>query len=325
MKIIDMRCRLTTKEAAKYFATRLGSNVSRIPALQEGTEEAFFKEIADAGITTAVSVSGNSPGIKIGRRVYPDRTTSNDLMADVQKRHYGKFIGVAGIDAGNKFHNALAEIRRCVEELGLKAVYLEPGRSPGCFVSDRLMYPIYQRCVDLNVPVIFQTSVIAGHKKLEYGHPRYYEEVAEDFPDLHIICGHGCYPYFTELVMVAGKHPNIYPSPDERIFDLNGEVWERVVNEEYMGMADQFLFGSAYPFYPIKEYVEEFFSKFSWKEEVLDRILYRNALRALKLENDPVFRKMYDLDKVSARSSPGAHGKSLLWHQPVDKDGLGVA
>ena len=95
--------------------------------------------------------------------------------------------------------------------------------------------------------------------------------------------------------------------------------------EEYMGMADQFLFGSAYPFYPIKEYVDEFFSKFAWKKEVLDRILYKNALKALKLENDPVFREMYELDKVTEQPAVGSHGKSLLWHQPVDKDGLGVA
>ena len=32
-----------------------------------------------------------------------------------------------------------------------------------------------------------------------------------------------------------------------------------------------------------------------WKKEVLPQIMYKNALRALKLENDPVFKKMYKI------------------------------
>jgi len=45
----------------------------------------------------------------------------------------------------------------------------------------------------------------------------------------------------------------------------------------------------------LKDYVRFFFS-LPWKREVLNRILYRNALRALKLEDDPTFREMYKLD-----------------------------
>jgi hypothetical protein len=63
-----------------------------------------------------------------------------------------------------------------------------------------------------------------------------------------------------------------------------------------MNFSERFLFGSAYPLTGIALFVENFL-KVSWREEVLEKILWRNALTALGLENDPVFRSMYGLDK----------------------------
>ena len=294
--IIDIRCRLTTKETARYFSSRMeeSKRLSEVPALVEGTVEAFFKEIEEAGITTAVSVSGNNPGIRIGKEVLPDRTTSNDLLAEVQKKYPGKFIGVAGIDAGNVFHNALEEIDRCVKELELKAVFIEPGRSPGCLLNDRRLYPVYQKCVDLHIPIIPQTSGPLGGKNVDYANPKYIEEVAEDFPNLNIICGHACYPYVREMIVVAARRHNVWASPDSYLLRLGTEDWVKAVNENHFGFANKFIFGSAYPLRPIKAYVEEFF-KLPWKKECLDKILYRNAIKALKLENDPIMKKMYNL------------------------------
>ena len=92
--IIDMRCRLTTSEGSDYFRiqTKKSGMWERVDAFQEGTEESFFAEVAQAGITTAVSVSGNNPGMKLGSKDLPDRTTSNDYMADVQRRNWGRYI-----------------------------------------------------------------------------------------------------------------------------------------------------------------------------------------------------------------------------------------
>jgi predicted TIM-barrel fold metal-dependent hydrolase len=295
--IIDMRCRLTTKEAGKYFYASMAKagRLAEVPALVEGTIDAFFKEIGEAGVTTAVSVSGNSPGLRRGDKVLmPDRTTSNDLLAEVQKAYYGKFIGVAGIDVSNTFHNALDEIERCVKGLGLKAVFIEPGRYPGWPLTDPHLYPIYQKCQDLNVPIIPQTGGPIGVRYIDLANPKYVDEVAYDFPDLTIICGHACTPYVREMIAVAGKRENVYPSPDLSLFRPGTQDWIDVVNENWSGLADKFLFGSAYPLISIKSYTTRFF-KLPWKEEILDKILYKNALRALKLETDPVFKKMYKI------------------------------
>lgn len=289
--IIDVRCRLTTREAAAYFANNARSFGRSIPALDNGSEEAFWKELAEADVTTAVSVSGNSPGMQIGRMSLADRTTSNDLMAAMQRKHPGRFVGVAGIDAGNTFHNALDEIQRC-KELGLRVVFIEPGRSPGCNLDDPRLYPIYQQCQDLGMTLVPQTSGPLGGKNIDYANPVYLERVAEDFPKLRIIAGHACFPYVREMIVVASRRANVWVSPDMYLFAFGTDEWVQAVNDNFRGFDDRFLFGSAYPAIALKPYVEKFM-RLPWREEALPKLLYGNALHALDLADDPAFKALY--------------------------------
>jgi predicted TIM-barrel fold metal-dependent hydrolase len=295
--ILDMRCRLTTEGTADYFHNQLNKHAPALSSsLKEGSIEAFFADISASGITTAVSVSGNNPGGRIGKKLFPDRTTPNDLLAQVQKQYPGRFIGVAGIDASNTFHNALDEIERCVVTLGLKAVFIEPGRAPGCLLNDPCLYPIYDKCSQLGIPIIPQTSGLYGGKTIDYAHPKYIDQIAADFPDLHIICGHGCYPYVREAIVVAARNEHVWMSPD--LFLLHGlgaSDWVQAVNSNLHGFANKFIFGSGYPMGNLNGYVKNF-HKIPWNKDVLERILYRNALRALKLDTDPVFRALYQLE-----------------------------
>lgn len=293
--IIDVRCRLTTPEAGTYFSAMKKKQgiYDKFTAFADGTIEGFFKEINDAGITTAVSVSGNNPGIKIGRHVQADRTTPNDYMAEIQSKYWGRFIGVAGIDAGNVFHNALDEIERCYQ-LGLRVVFIEPGRSPGCNLDDRCLYPIYEKCVERDITLIPQTSGPLGGKSIDYANPKYLDKVAEDFPQLRIVAGHGCYPYVRQAIAVAARRENVFMSPDMYLLQMGTDDWVKCVNSNFFGFQEQFLFGSSYPSRPIKPFLETFF-KLSWKEEALPKILYKNALRAFKLEDDPTFKEMYKI------------------------------
>jgi hypothetical protein len=45
----------------------------------------------------------------------------------------------------------------------------------------------------------------------EVGRPiPYIDQIAIDFPDLVIVCGHVGYPWTEEMIAVATKHPNVY-------------------------------------------------------------------------------------------------------------------
>ena len=121
--------------------------------------------------------------------------------------------------------------------------------------------------------------------------------MAEDFPELHIICGHGCYPFVREAIVMAARRSNVWLSPDTYLLRLGQDDWVQAVNEDLFGFSDRFIFGSAYPLRSIKDYVDRFF-ELPWNNNVLEKILYRNALQALHLENDPLFIKMYNLDNT---------------------------
>jgi len=286
--IIDVRCRITLPETGAFFA-----ELAKQRGVTATGAEGFFAEIAEAGITTAVSVCGNNPTIKIGRVAPPDRTTSNDLMASLQQAHPGTFIGVAGIDTGNVYHDAIEELERA-HRMGLRAVFIEPGHSPGCDLDDRRLYPLYEKCVELNMTMMPQTSGPTGGRNIDYAHPRHIDQIAQDFPTLRIIAGHACYPYVREAIIVAARRENVYVSPDSYLFDMGTEDWITAVNSNHYGVADRFLFGTAYPAVPLKPYMERFF-KLPWNAEALPKMLYQNALRALDLQDDPVFRKRYKL------------------------------
>lgn len=292
--IIDVRCRYTAGESASYFRTILAKN-GRLPLIRsvnEGTEAAFFEEIEAAGITTAVSASGFNPGACLGKYELPDRTTSNDVLADVQRRNTGRFIAVGGIDVSNRFHSGLDEIRRCNNELGVNIFNIEPGRAPGCDLDDECLFPFYRLMEELGSVVILQTSGLKGGRYLNYAHPDRVERVAERFPELSIICAHGCYPYVREAIVMAMRRENVWLSPEGYLWHLGHDDWLRAVNKNFENFSRKFLFGSAFPLTPIKPFVENFLA-LNWEKEFLNRLLYRNALDALKLTRVSPFDRIY--------------------------------
>lgn len=292
--IIDVRCRFTGGTSADYYRTQLkkSGRLELIESLKEGTEKSFFKEIEEAGVSTAVSASGLNPGAKLGKYILSDRTTLNDELADIQKRNPGRFIACGGIDVSNTFHDSIDEIQRCFYDLNIKVFGIEPGRAPGCNPSDAKLFKVYDILRELNCTVIIQTSGLKGGAYLNYAHPDHIEVVAEKFPDLRIICAHGCYPYVREAMAVAMRRNNIWLSPEGYLWHLGHDDWMRAINKNLEGFSSKFLFGSAYPLTPIKTFVENF-TKLPWDNGVLPKLLYKNAMDALNLHDNKDFTDLY--------------------------------
>jgi 4-oxalmesaconate hydratase len=90
--------------------------------------------------------------------------TSNDLVHRVTELFPDRFAGVCqlpqtpdgGLDA------SIAELRRCVEELGFVGLNLNPDPSGGYWtsapVTDETWYPLYEAMVDLDVPAMIHVS-----------------------------------------------------------------------------------------------------------------------------------------------------------------------
>ena len=133
---------------------------------------------------------------------------TNDEVAGWVAEHPSRFSGLASVDLRDPMA-AIAELRRCVGELGFKGLRMLPWlwELPP---TDRRFYPLYATCVELGIPFCTQVGHTGPLRTSETGRPiPYIDDIAIDFPDLTIVCGHIGYPWTEEMVAVARKHPNV--------------------------------------------------------------------------------------------------------------------
>lgn len=284
--IVDFRNRPPTPHFLAYFnpertidiARRVGAK-EQAPSYLTGSVELYWKEMAAAGITHAVVPGRSSPEIVMGLR-FPAARIPNEHIAELQRKYPGKVIGFAGIDVTGSEHDPLTELERCLTDLGLKGIFVEPGRSFGTNVADRRLYPLYERCEQDRVPVMVMTGPYAG-ATIDATHPSAIDTVANDFPSLPIVCGHGCWPWVQEIVGVAFRHRNVFVSPDIYMFVPGSDVYVEAANGF---MAEQFLFGTAYPLRPLEQTVRDF-EHLGFQKTSLDMALFSNAARLLGLKS----------------------------------------
>ncbi|MFX0021764.1 MAG: amidohydrolase family protein [Candidatus Hermodarchaeota archaeon] len=209
----------------------------------------------------------------------------NDYYANIVKQFPEKFIGFAGIDPLKK-KKALKEIKRSYD-LGLRGIAVRPFmfQIPP---SHKKMYPIYSACVDLNIPIWFHISINYSTNTMEVERPIYLDIVAQDFPDLKIIAGHGGWPWVNEMVAVAWRNPNVFidiASYLPKYIGMKGTGWESLIHYGNSILQDRVLFGSTWLFMgmSIKQLADEVM-KLPLKEEVKEKWVYRNAARLLGVQ-----------------------------------------
>lgn len=78
---------------------------------------------------------------------------------------------------------------------------------------------------------------------------------------------------------MAFRYPNIYLVPDMYLFQPGSEAYVQAANGF---LAEQLLFGSSYPFRPIRQSIEDVL-RLGLRPEVLDNVLYGNAARLFGL------------------------------------------
>ena len=117
---------------------------------------------------------------------------SNDHIYGLMSQHPDHIVGCAGIDLTNTVHDSIEETERCAK-LGFRAIHIEPARSFDAMPNDARIFPLYERCVELDLPVVIMTGPLAG-PTIEYTNPVYIDDVARRFPKLKIVAGHGCWP-----------------------------------------------------------------------------------------------------------------------------------
>jgi predicted TIM-barrel fold metal-dependent hydrolase len=270
-ELYRMKTSMSQKELEKALAPKM--KILSMPI------ENFVAQLDEMGVERAV-IFNLDEGTPSGLRGLP-----NDYFADIVKKYPKKFIGVAGIDP-LKGMDAVREIRRCYD-LGLRGIAVRPFMF-GIPPHHAKMYPLYAACVELDIPIWFHLSVNYSTNTMEVERPIYVDIVAQDFPELKIIAGHGGWPWVNEMVAVAWRNKNVYidiASYIPKYIGMPGTGWEPLLRYGNSILKDRILFGSTWLFMglSIRELADGVM-ELPLKDEVKRMWLYDNAARLFKID-----------------------------------------
>jgi predicted TIM-barrel fold metal-dependent hydrolase len=214
------------------------ASLRRWMGMEDGLEEALPLEI------TIAAMDEGDVGLGLTAAWYgPEGSLiDNEEVAGYVAAHPDRLRGVAGADLRRPME-AVRDLRRRVDE-GFVALRIVPWlwELPP---TDRRYYPLYAACVDLDVPFCTQVGHTGPLRPSETGRPiPYVDQVALDFPELRIVCGHIGYPWTTEMIAVADKHPNVFI--DTSAYAANRYPTELVDYLKGRGRT-KVMFGTNYP------------------------------------------------------------------------------
>lgn len=237
----------------------------------------WFAAVDEAGIGLTV-IKARDVETTFGARI------PNEAVAKVVADHPGRFLGFAGVDP-NKGMTALRELEHAVTVLGLKGLNIQ------CFenrlaVDDRRMYPIYAKCVELDIPVNIHVGMNFSLKSSpEFGHPMLLDKVLCDFPELRVIASPPGWPWVAELLAVAWRHPNLsigLVAMRPKLLGVEHSGYGPLMQYGRTILKDRMIFGTAWPMLPMKRAIEEI-RALPISPEIADRWLGGNAKALLRL------------------------------------------
>jgi uncharacterized protein len=169
--------------------------------LAKGTSAAeLVAQMDAAGIERLLMTSWTRPGRSVA---------SNERVAEFIRDYPDRFFGMASVNLHRPVE-AVRELDRAVRELGFKALRIIPWlwELPP---NHKLYYPLYVKCIELNIPFCTQVGHTGPLMPSETGRPiPYIDEIALTFPELKIVGGHIGYPWTDEMISLAWKHENVY-------------------------------------------------------------------------------------------------------------------
>jgi predicted TIM-barrel fold metal-dependent hydrolase len=224
---------------------------------------------------------GNYVGCVSGSKRGIDRAwgwIENQDVFEMVQQYPDRFLGVGTLDASDT-GAALEDLEACVSRFRFKAIAIEPGtHRENMYADDRRLYPIYERCVELGVPVLLLAGGNAG-PDITYSDPVHVERVAIDMPRLKIVVLHGAWPWVTQILHIAFRRPNVFLSADMYLTMPGGSQYIEAINGY---LSERYLYGTSYPFGPVVGYFERF-QRLGIQERHMDKVLYQNAEKLLGL------------------------------------------
>ena len=196
----------------------------------------------------------------------PDCKVGNEMVAAAIKQYPHRFVGY-GVVNPNRPQEIDAELRRCFEELGMRAIKLHPATHQ-VPIDGSAFRKVFDFAASKTLPIL-------SH---EWGPPEFLDRLSSEHPDISFIMAHMGFwdgrSDFTYADVVA-RHDNIYV--DLAYSNVYYGALERLVA---MIGAEKIVFGSDFPLHdPAYQLGRVRFAQLSGKEKQM--ILGLNMLRII--------------------------------------------
>jgi predicted TIM-barrel fold metal-dependent hydrolase len=141
--------------------------------------------------------------------------------------------------------------------------------------DDRVYYPVYAKCIDLDLPIAINTGLPGPPMPGKCQDPMYLDEVCVFFPELKLVMAHGADPWWDVAIRLMIKYRNLYLQtsayapryfPPQLIHFMNTRGQDKI------------MFASDHPVLSFERCVKEA-QQLDLREGVLDKFLYANAER----------------------------------------------
>lgn len=276
MQVIDFRFRPNTAETltgiqnSKMFKGLCQS--IDFSKMKPQTVEEVVEDLDRHNVVLAV-ITGRDCETTYGAK------SNNDSVIEFVKKFPKKFRGFVGLDP-HKGMGAIAELKASITEIGMHGAAVDPYLAQ-LYANDAKYYPIYSKCCELDIPIVFTTgpATLVPNAIIDHVAPRYIDIVARDFPELKIIISHGGYPWVNEAIIVAQRNQNVYIELSEYEFSPMSEAYVQAANTM---ISDKILYASAHPFVDFRDALKTYES-LPLKQEVRQKIMYNNAAGLLGL------------------------------------------
>jgi predicted TIM-barrel fold metal-dependent hydrolase len=191
-------------------------------------------------------------------------------------RFFGSFevnpnLGMEGVRALVQAH----------EELGIKAATAFPaGLCPQVPINDKKFYPLYAKCVELDIPICICAGVPGPRVPMAVQDVALLDEVCWFFPDLRVVTRHGCEPWTELAVKLMLKWPNLYYSTSAF---APRHYPKAILDYANTRGADKIMYAGYFPMGLTLERIFRELPNVPLRDEVWPKFLRENALRVFKL------------------------------------------
>jgi predicted TIM-barrel fold metal-dependent hydrolase len=204
------------------------------------------------------------------------------IAATAVKQHPERFFPALEVDP-NRITDTVRAIRAAYDEHGIKAVTTFPaGCNPQVPVSDRRYYPIYQACIDLDIPIVANAGIAGPRLPSACQDVMHFDQVCYDFPELRIVMRHGAEPWEELAVKLMLKWPGLHYMTSAFAPKYYPKA---VIDYANTRGADKVMYAGYYPMGLSLERIFDELPNVPFRDHVWPKFLRENAMRVFKLDS----------------------------------------